>query len=193
MLTIKEVKITSYDIKKAKQFTLDRLSQKNTLYHSRGGFKSDDILIGALAEIAIYKMLKKHYKIGKPDFTLHSKKKKSYNADLTDGFYHFHVKGQSLDSALRYGVSWLLQRNDPLICNLPDNNFIVPCLVDIKNKVVKVYGINSIKYLHDNHCFGECRVKHFQFSKVALYWCLMESTITNKGMWSIIGGHNVKN
>jgi hypothetical protein len=182
----KIVKLTNPDIKKAEAFALARWDCHDGLYSRRGGFKMIDILIGACAEIAVYKMLKPYFKIGKPDFTIHDRKKKSYNADLTDGTFHFHVKGQGLDSAYRYGCSWIMQRHDPLLSQVPMNNFIVPCLVDIKEKKVEVFGIFSIALMVERQCIGECKVPHMRNNKVAIYKDHLDSLMTKASRWSIL-------
>ena len=48
------------------------------------------------------------------------------------GERHFHVKGQSLSSAYRYGNSWLMQRYDPLVKEPMRMHYIVPTAVDDK-------------------------------------------------------------
>ena len=56
--------------------------------------------------------------VDKPDFNIYSTGKKSFAADLSDGNLHFHIKGQTKDSAKKYSISWLFQKEDPLLKNI---------------------------------------------------------------------------
>ena len=181
-----QVKLGKKDMEKAQNFADLRCSQSQDLYKKRGGFKRDDIVIGALAELAVYKLLRKHgYKVSKPDFKLHEKKKKSYDADLTDLKNHFHVKGQSLESAQKYGESWLFQRYDKLVQEAELNHYVVPCVVSLVTGVVTIYGILSSYALHTKIKWGECSVPMFRKTKVALY-AKDFSNISNKTRWRMI-------
>lgn len=184
---MKEIKITKRDREKAEAFATLRCGSDTSLYEKRGAFKKEDILNGALAELAAYKLLKSEgFSVKRPDFTVYDKKQKSYAADLCDGTHHFHVKGQGLSSALRYGRSWIMQRHDPLFKELPSKNYIVPCLVDKEKGVVEVYGIIPIKTLYMKGCFGELKVPFMRRTKVALYKDYMDSLLTPKVLWGIL-------
>lgn len=183
----KQVKITNRDIKRAEAFADKRVAENQNLYKKRGGFKRSDIVTGALAEIAAYKLLTENsFEVCKPDFRIHCKKGKSYDADLHGEGKHFHVKGQSLSSVERYGKSWLMQRRDPLITKPASKHYIVPCVVDKEIKIVYIYGIIPIRTLHDRGCFGECKVPSFRSTKIALYLDYMESVLTKNSMWGIL-------
>jgi len=161
-----EIKLTKKEIQKAQSFAEER-TKDNTLYQRRGGFKVSDIVNGALGEIAAYKYLKScNEVVSKPDFTIHSKK--SYNADLiSDKGKHFHVKSQGLDSVEKYGESWLLQRSDPILNCITKKHYLIPSVVDIDNKIVTLYGVMCLESVKQN--LGECKLKWFQKTKVAIY------------------------
>lgn len=170
----------------ARRFAKER-TKDNALYQKRGGFKVEDIVSGALAEIAVHKLLKeKGIKVSPPDFEIYEKGRKSYDADLTDGHHHFHVKGQTLESKKRYGASWIMQRKDPII-NKPENcHYLVPCTVCIETGRVDIYGLMSIKTLVDNACIQECKLEWFRKTKVALYMEYIEGILTTKARWGAL-------
>ena len=180
---IETMYLTKADLNKANKFA-DERTKDNVLYEKRGGFKKVDIVSGALAEIAVYKLLKsRDVAVKKPDFTIHSKGKKSYDADLTDGYYHFHVKGQTLDSKRRYGASWIMQRKDPILNDPKKLNYLVPCTVDTVTGRVEIYGVMSISTLVDNACIQECKLEWFRKTKVALYLNHIEGVLSDKSIW----------
>ena len=82
-----------------------------------------DILRGKIAEYCAYfHLIEKGYVLDKPDLTLSAKK--SYDADLVikgsntkilEEYWHIHVKSVTRASYLRYGASFLVEANDPLV------------------------------------------------------------------------------
>ena len=184
------IKLTPNMMKKIELFVDSRFAEDQSLYKKRGGFKKDDLLVGAMAEVGVSKFLKGNgIKVRNPDFTIYDKSQKSYKADLTHGKKHFHVKGQSLSSANRYGGSWLMQKWDPLIStNQPEkrlNNYMVPCIVDIEKREITVYGAISFNILVDWGCIGECSVPMFRNNKVAIYLESLASLSTN-ARWGVV-------
>jgi len=153
----------------ARQFA-DLRTGDTALYSKRGGFKYDDLVCGALGELGAFKFLKdKGFKVGKPDFTLHTVKNKSYNADLFDKQGNlFHVKAQTVKSAALYGRSYLFQKNDPIIRNPGDADYVVPCLVDMDNLSVEIYGIIKASDVINGY-LGEPRLPQLRNTKVAVY------------------------
>lgn len=181
-----QITLRKRDRTEVEAFVDARCGEDQSMYKSRGGFKREDILVGALAELAVYRFLKKNgFKVKRPDFTILEKGKKSFNADLTDGYRHFHVKGQSLASAYRYGNSWLMQRYDPLVKNATPLHYLVPTLVDTKTNTVTIYGVISFTALHYHHAFMDCKVPQFNRTKTAIY---LESlhNISSNGRWGMI-------
>lgn len=183
----KVVKLNKADLNRAKRFADLRCSEDQSLYKSRGGFKPSDIINGALAEIAAYKLLKEYgFEVNKPDFKIYDKKKKSFDADLCTEYYSFHVKGQSLESTRRYGSSWLMQRSDPIIKDPKQGHFIIPCTVDADGLEVKIHGIFSVKTLIRRECFDDCCLEYLNRTKMALYLDYIESTMSMNARWSLL-------
>ena len=180
---IETVYLSKSAIKKCNQFA-DERTKDSALYEKRGGFKKIDIVSGAMAESAVYKLLKSRgIAVSKPDFTIHTTRRKSYDADLSDGIHNFHVKGQTLESKQRYGASWIMQRKDPIINDPKKMHYLVPCTVDTENGRVEIYGVMSINTLIDNACIQECKLEWFRKTKVALYLNHIEDVLTNKSLW----------
>lgn len=184
----REIKLTDKQMISCVEFSELRYTDKGASgnYNKRGGFKFEDIVVGAMAEIAVYRLLKKQgFAVKKPDFTLHDASKRSYDADLCDGTRHFHVKGQSLKSAKLYGDSWIMQRTDPLLNTAPLHNYLVPCTVDLDTRVVKIHGIIPFRSLVDKNLIGECRLEWFRKTKVAIYLDQITSVMTTNALWGI--------
>jgi hypothetical protein len=180
---IETVFLTNADMKRAKKFAKERC-QNIGLYQKRGGFKEIDIISGAMAEIAVYKLLKeREVPVGKPDFTIHSNGRKSYDADLSDGLHNFHVKGQTIQSKQKYGASWIMQRKDPIVNSPQKLHYLVPCVVDTSTGRVEIFGIMSILSLKQHACFSECKLEWFRKTKIALYLDHIEGIMTKKARW----------
>ena len=161
------IKLTKRDIEKATEFTTLR-TKDSALYQKRGGFKSVDILTGALGELAVYRLLKsRSIKTNKPDLTIHNNK--SYDADLTDGTNSYHVKSQNMESIKRYGHSWLLQRKDPLFKDVPFRQYLIPTGVNLETNEVEIFGCMDFKTIINKDLVGECAVPFFRETKVAIY------------------------
>lgn len=183
---VEKVALYKRDRTKVEQFADARCGENQDVYRSRGGFKREDIVVGALAEIAVARYLRKNgFKVNLPDFKIYKRGKKSFNADLTDGERHFHVKGQSLSSAYRYGNSWLMQRYDPLVKEPTRMHYIVPCEVDTRNNTVTIFGVISFTALHYHHCFMDCKVPQFNKTKTAIYLDALNN-ISNTARWGLI-------
>jgi hypothetical protein len=146
-------------------------------------------MIGALAEIAVYKLLKElGIKTGHPDFSIHENANKSYDADLTDGTYNFHVKGQGIRQSKRYGESWLFQKSDELISDPKKRHYIVPCVVDKDNKTVFIHACIPAKTAKRLEVFGEAKLPHLRKTKKALYLRDIDDKIGNsrEQRWGIL-------
>jgi hypothetical protein len=181
---VETIYLNKAEQRRARSFAQKRVDAKTELYQKRGGFKKEDIISGAMAEIAVYNLLKSHgVRVEKPDFTIHEVRKKSFDPDLSDGLHHFHVKGQTLESKQKYGASWIMQRTDPIINKPQRLHYIVPCTVDIHTGRVEVYGIMSILSLVQLGCIGECKLEWFRKTKVALYMDHIEPFFSEKARW----------
>lgn len=182
-----KVKLGERYVKECEKFVKQRCGDSE-LYQKRGGFKPEDIMCGALAEYAVYLVLKDlgYEDITEPDFTILERTKKSYNADLRADKYHFHVKGQTLESVEKYGTSWILQRTDKLITDPPKHHYLVPCKVDIANSIVEILGCVPMHTIVDRGLIGECKLAWFRKTKVAIYWGDIEKALKINQKWSIL-------
>jgi hypothetical protein len=150
------------------EFFADEREGNTSLYKRRGGFKREDIVAGAMGEIAAYLWLQqKGYEVGNPDFTIH--KKKSYGADLSDGEYFFHVKTQTTQSVEKYGESWILQKTDKLVSVPTAKHYLLLCVVHIDTGEVEIKSCVSGTILASKKAWGKPRLEWFQKTKVALY------------------------
>jgi len=164
------IKLTAKERKMCEKFADERYGEDQSTYKKRGGFKREDILTGAMAEVAVCNALRDAgLKVTDPDFTIHAKGKKSFDADLTDGNYSFHVKGQSMSSAKKYGDSWLLQRFDPILSDPPRKHYMVPTTVDMTENQVEIHAIVPLVTIVNQGCVGECALTWFRKTKVAIY------------------------
>ena len=70
--------------------------------------------------------------------SVYSKKNKSFDPDLQWGLYNLHIKSQILESATRYGDSWVFQTKDPLFEYSNDYDIVIGCRVSIERDGVCV-------------------------------------------------------
>ena len=194
------MRIEKIQLRKRDRTTVEKFADarfggnSDALYKKRGSFKRDDIVVGALAELAVYRFLKEQgIKTNRPDFKIYEKGQKSFNPDLTDGTRHFHVKGQSISSAKRYGNSWLMQRSDKLTKEPTRYHYIVPTEVNLRTNEVIIFGVISFTALHHNQCFMDCKLEQFNRTKTAIYLDSL-AFLSNKARWGLLmkapyGGH----
>ena len=179
----KQYEINDKDFTKIKEFVHKR-KKDSELYKQRGGFREEDLWVGAFAEIAAYNYLREKGKdVSYPDFAIYDKKDKSYAADLFDGSKFYHIKGQSKRSQKLYGHSWLLQRYDKIVKKSIKNHCLVLCNVDVENRTVEIVGTPTLNSIHRTESFGECSYFAFRKTKVALYLKQLKENINN--IWSV--------
>jgi len=166
------VKIKLNDRQKARcvAFAEARKGDK-ALYEKRGAFKIEDLIAGAMGEIAVWKYLRARgfSDVTKPDFTIYDKKDKSYDADIMANGKHIHVKSQTRESERRYGPSWIMQRHDPCLKKIQYNHYMVPCVVDIGSNTVEIFGAIGLKQIIEGGHIGELKVPWMRKTKVAIY------------------------
>jgi hypothetical protein len=158
------VKLSNEDRVIVEAFADARELNDAKLYKKRGGFKREDLICGALAELAAFKYLHDtDTPVTYPDFTIH--KKKSFGADLTYNELKFHIKGQTLESEKKYGCSFLFQKSDKLVSKPSKDDIIVMCVVDINENIVYIK-----KELYANEViWGKPKIKWLEYNKTALY------------------------
>jgi hypothetical protein len=182
--------ISKYYLSKATKFAEDQMETSKSLYKYRGEQNESkikqDIIIGKLGEIAVYQYLKeKEYEANRPDFTIYNRVNKSFAADINCGSYDIHVKSQGVESARRYGNSWLLQRSDKLIKSPHKDEFLAFTNVDLDSMSVNILGIIRAKDIIDYNLLDECRVPRYRHTKVALYWEHIQEILQGHRRWRL--------
>ena len=99
-----------------------------------------DIAFGKMAEFAIYFIfLEKGIKdISIPDISIYNYKNKSFEGDLKCKDYVFHIKTQTLESAIKFGESWMFQKKDPIVKNPQKNDYFIGTQINDNTFEVKV-------------------------------------------------------
>lgn len=122
----------------------------------------EQIITGKLGEFAFADWLGTE----EPDLNIYEKKDKSFDADLFAGNVKIHVKSQTADSAEKYGISWMFQREDPLLINATDHDWLGLCVVD--GTTVSLYSY--VPVLHVIDLLREPILPQLRFTKRVLYW-----------------------
>lgn len=140
-------------IERCREFALKRIGMSEALYRARGEARThkmiEDIIVGCAAEFAVYEYLKlKGLECTAPDLSIHEQGTKSFSADLRSGAALLHVKAQTLDSAQRYGESWIFQVEDSALTLPSENGYSFFCVVEPGAKTYKV-DIKAAVYIID--------------------------------------------
>jgi hypothetical protein len=167
-----KVKLLKRDIERCERFAEKRMNGSKDEYKARGELRESkifqDIVTGACGEIAVYRYLKNQgIESTKPDFKIYEKRKKSFDADLISEVGNLHVKSQTLESANKYGASWLFQKWDPLLKDDHLKDYMVFCIVD--DREVTIEHICHIKDIIDNDALDEPKVWRYKHTKHAIY------------------------
>lgn len=155
---------------KCLEFAEKRIKGSSGLYAYRGESSSskmiDDCLIGTLGEWGAYLYLKSQgITTTEPDLVIYPTRRKSFNADLVNEDYNFHVKSQSESSFSKYGASWLLQKTDKIVSSPGTGDYFV--FTKVVDRDVEILGV--CRALDIVELYGECRIARYRHSKVALY------------------------
>ena len=181
----KTYQIKEDDYEKIREFVQKR-KEDAKLYMRRGGFREEDIWVGAMAEFATYYYLReKGEDCSAPDLTIYSAKEKSYDADIRCNSRFYHVKGQSLRSQKLYGDSWLLQRYDKIAQKPIKRHYLILCTVDVDNKEVTIKATPSVNSIHYYELFGECKHPAFRRTKRALYLSQISDKLSKTQLWRV--------
>lgn len=184
-----KINITDKERKEIEEFADKRLGSSNH-YKKRGGFKREDLVAGAMGELAVYKALKrKGHELAKPDFEVYEVRNKSFDADLRLGKKRIHVKSQTKKSSSRYGRSWLMQRHDPLFKGTGYNHYMACAEVDADKNEVELLGFFSVHSIIKKGLIGECKVPSFRMSKVAIYFDSLDQGISKHNRWRLLNGN----
>ena len=161
------------EIKLVKDFSI----KINTTYYSnRNQFDNDkrttDQIVGKLAEIAIFNLLKDKVKsITYPDFTIYSNDRKSWLSDLKAGKINIHSKAQSLEQSKIFGLSWIFQINDKhIFSQFTDNDYVIFVVIDLVKYDAEIKSIAQVSSLHDEKLFKDPKIKSLVGNKKAIYF-----------------------
>jgi len=173
--------LTKKDLKAATQFAEDRANLSYEQYSRRGQACleriKEDIVTGALGELAAYQLLSKFVDVERPDFRIYEKRKKSWAPDLmtSDGI-RFHCKAQSASSTKKYGPSHILQYGgnghghvDKLFTNRSDKDYLVSCQVNQEKMYVDVYGAFQVELVFEKDFIKMPKNDWFKDTKRAIY------------------------
>ena len=146
-MKIKLNKITEYQERQCKLFAEYSVDSSIDEYKSRMQSNRDkikkDIYNGKIAEFMVYNYL---FEAGKypssPDLNIYKSVHKSYECDLYVKEKEIHVKSHKKND--KYPVSWLFQKNDPIIKN--KIGFI--CFVVMGENNAYMYLVKSSKVLY---------------------------------------------
>lgn len=164
------IKISKRVYNKCVKFAEERISGSKSVYAYRGESRVDkmidDIIIGCMGEWAVEAHLSSiGFECSEPDMVIYEKKRKSFDADLYVDDICIHVKSQGVESAKRYGNSWLFQRRDSLVSNPDDNEILAFTNVDLEARKVEILGYCWAKDMK----YSECKVWSYRTTKVAVY------------------------
>jgi hypothetical protein len=130
--------------------------------------------VGKMGEYVTHEFLSTlGYECTEPDCEVYTGRKKSWASDLFVDEHKIAVKTQDLDSAMRFGKSWIFQKGgygfghtDPVIDG--GKSFAVFVTLDLNEKGAYVNGPYDMKVLRSY--FKDPKVPSLRFSKTALYW-----------------------
>ena len=125
--------ITDYQNKQCDLFSKYSALSSFPEYKKRNQYNKDkiinDIYIGKSAEFLVYNFLiSKQKQLAPPDLTIYKKHKKSYDADLRLKDVNIHVKSHKVNG--NFPISWVFQKNDPLLLQRKDNDYLALVVMD---------------------------------------------------------------
>jgi hypothetical protein len=99
-----------------------------------------DIAFGKIAEFGVYFILlekgMRHITI--PDTNIYNHKSKSFEADLKCERFYFHIKTQTVKSALKFGESWMFQKKDPIVTSPKSYDYFIGTQLNENDFEVKI-------------------------------------------------------
>ena len=141
--------ITEYQHKQCVLFS--RFSVYSSLdEYSRSNQKNkekivSDIYNGKKAEFMVYNFfLHKSYDLNSPDVNIYHKFMKSYDADLILTNVKLHVKSHKINT--NFPVSWLFQKNDPLLTTTDENNFLSLVVIGLDESYMYLKRISEVEF-----------------------------------------------
>ena len=152
-----------YDtFKNIEAYALRHYENSKEIYASRGqNLKKlfNDIIRGKVAEYnAYYQLIEKNYILNKPELEIKTNTA-CYDADLIiigkdkevyDNAKHVHVKSVSKDSYEKYGASFLIEKNDPIVSRPDEHEHHYYCVLVERSFLVYDFlhwiDVREVKY-----------------------------------------------
>lgn len=150
-------------------------SVNTSFYAKRNQFDPEkrklDAKIGKLGEFAVYEYLKdKVQNLTEPDCKIYKPKEKSWDYDLKAVDKNFHVKCQNVVQGLKYGESWIFQKEDQHIFkNYKPEDYVAFVSVDLSKNEAYIKSILSVAFLHNNNLFKKPKLSYLD-NKAAVYF-----------------------
>ncbi len=127
-----------------------------------------DHAYGKIGQFAVWKWLKSQgIQCDQPDRKITRAKK--FSADLHNNQMNFHVKTCSKSSLQKYGLSWMFQKNDPVIKTPNDNDFFVGVILENESDAIYCTIATCKKFINLNHAIGQPVNKNL-ITKKAIYY-----------------------
>jgi hypothetical protein len=190
----KDIVITELQHQKCREFAEQSAATHFQHYEKRG--QSDhnriveQILVGKLGEVAVYKFLSQYKDCSKPDFNIYPSGK-TFDSDIKWRHYRVHVKTQDKESAELFGLSWTFQKSNAtgndsrghndhgVFKNYDKDDLIFFC--NIKNdRLVRICASVDAKTLHEKHLFALPVKQSLQESKRCVYYNMLEESLNEK-------------
>jgi len=186
MLTIEPKFIITPEIyDKCSKFSKDSVLTSADKYARRNQLDVEkiakDIRNGKIGEQGVWDILVKSYpELSAPDYTIYSKKDKSWDPDLKDNNsgIRIGVKSQDIESSLSFGESWVFQFGnggkydcDSGVFKETDlNHYISFVSLNVPKRRGEIRAIVKVQWLHDKKLFKEMKKATLRGNKVAVYY-----------------------
>lgn len=192
--------LSSEIFERAADFAAQQYETSKDAYARRGQSNAAKIKrqtgVGKLGEEVAYGKISPFYpSIQKPDYTIYTASKKSWDDDLlnVEGQPSFAVKSQDTASAGKYALSWVAQYrvgasydvDRGIFMNEGEDKFFVFTLIDVANKIGMIKAIIRLSFLHKNNLFEEMKVFHLRGNKKAIYFSSLEEKCGKAGLCQI--------
>lgn len=132
------------------------------------------IITGKLGEFAVYYFMNSYlgWHSNEVDLEVYGKNRKSFEPDFRAGkiepssaIYNIHVKSILCNSAKKYGLSWLMEKKDPIFKNDSNMSEVFAFCQVLGKNLVHFYGFLPLPMVR----LGEPRKKALE-SKYAIYF-----------------------
>ena len=146
---------------KCEVFATDVYETNKDCYQGRRQTSKNEIIrqiiTGKLGEFAVYYYMNAFLGFHSNDVDLEiykTKEVKSFDADFragkigdNDAIYNIHVKSILCSSAKKYGLSWIMEKNDPLFNNMNKMDEVFAFCQVLGKRIVHFYGFLPLPML----------------------------------------------